>query len=136
MRNKRTFQVKCYLSEDELERINNNARVCGKIASAYVREAASNFCIFEYDNNVIFNHTEEIGRLYDDIKRLVYLMRMSKNYFWIHGELLFKKMKNIREYEGEFIGEMLNDVGKKSKVIEREVKRSVRRRLAKEEKRN
>lgn len=136
MSKQQTFQVKCYLSQDELDCIKNNAKECGIILSGYIREAASNFCIFKYDHDAIFNHTKEISRLNNDINRLICVMRTSPNYFSLHGEYLLRTMKKIREHEGEFLSLMLDDVDKKRSVIEREVKRSVRRRLIKEGKYN
>ena len=136
MSNQQNFQVKCYLSQDELDSIKNNAKECDMILSGYVREAASNFCIFMYDFDVIFNHNKEVRYLYNAVRLLINVMKQAKYFYLGDCEYIIKKINEISHNEGEFLKLMLNDIDKKRSVIKREVKRSVRRHLVKEEKNN
>lgn len=126
---KQTVQVKCYLTESELDQIQQNAKAMDKTVSAYIREISKNFCVLKYDYESILKHTHEITSLRNAINQLVYTIKKTGEYVPADLEFILDKMNEISKSEKEFVGFMLNDKEKKTKAISREVRKIVREKL-------
>lgn len=132
MNDKQTVQIKCYVSENELEYIQANAKAMDKTVSAFIRESAKNFCVLQCDYKQITDHTHEITSLRNAVNQLVYTIKKTGDYVPADLEYILTKMNEISKSENEFVNLMLDDKEKKTKAITREARKIVRQKLSKD----
>ena len=126
---KKNTQLLIRLSEDELNKIQDNAKAMDKTVSAYVRYIAKDFCILNCNYESIVEHTHEITALRNAINQLVYTIKKTGEYVPADLEYILERMKEISKSENEFLNLMINDRDTKTKVIARETRKIVRRKL-------
>ena len=135
MGNEKIYQAKCYVSDYDQECIQNSAKICDKIVSAYIRESASNFCTLKYNWHELCGHGKILSSLRNAVNGLFLFVRDEDHYVSIDLELILKTMNEIIENEGDLFRLMLFDCDKKRKVIIKETRKIVGRHLEREERR-
>lgn len=131
MDDKQTRQIKCYVSETEYKRIQDNAKAMDRTVSAYIRESAKNACVIAWDYQQIIDHTHEITSLRNAINQLIYTIRRTGEYVPADLEYILEKMNEISKSENEFLGLMLEDTERKTRVVAQTVRKIIREKLKK-----
>ncbi len=133
MKTEKNYEVKWYAFDYERERMEMNARRHKKILSAYIRESASNFCVLDYNYDLLTDHTDMISYLRNSLNNIFLFMRRRRDYTSVELQLASNTRKEIFELEKEFINIMSDDMEKKRKVVSKETKKIVVRYLEKKE---
>ena len=95
MRNKRNFQVKCYLSKDELNTIKDNAKAYDLKVSAYIRERALNPNIVNCTYDEIEAHIKELVLHREKINRVSHTIYKTIEYVPSNIDYILEEMKKI-----------------------------------------
>lgn len=127
----KNIQLKIRISEDDLEQIQRNAKVCDKTVSAYVRETALNMCVPSPDYKVITDHTAQISACRNAINQLIFTIRKTGSYVPVDIEYILEKTNSMLKSEGEFIDAMIESNDKNRKLIAKKVKTIVNQNIAK-----
>ena len=133
MKKEKNYEVKWYAFDYERERMEMNARRHKKILSAYIRESTSNFCVMDYNYDLLSDHNDMIAYLSNSLNNIFLFMRRRRDYTSVGLQLASNTRKEIFELEKEFINIMSDDMEKKRKVVSKETKKIVVRYLEKKE---
>ena len=99
VKRKRTYQIRICVSEDEKNRIENNAKELKMQTTNYVRLVAKNPIIRAYNLNIISDHTKEIGEIRTCLNRLIFTIEATNNYLPKEIKTIVNLMNEI--FEGE-----------------------------------
>lgn len=125
-----TPQINFLLTEEDLFQIKNNAKAAGKTVSAYIREVALNFFVFDCDNSDLINdHIHEISSLRNSINQLIYTIEKTGDYYPSELETIHDLMVEILSSEKNFLTMMEKDIVKKRKVLKTQINTIVEERL-------
>lgn len=123
-------QIKLIVSEEEQLQIKNNAKAAGKTVSAYMRETALNYFIFDCDNSDLINdHIHEISSLRNSINQLIYTIEKTGDYYPSELETIHELMVEIMSSEKNFLTMMEKDIVKKRKILKTQVNTIVEERI-------
>ncbi|MBQ8245836.1 MAG: hypothetical protein IJZ42_01770 [Lachnospiraceae bacterium] len=123
-------QIKLVVTEEEQLQIKKNARAAGKTLSAYVRESALNFFVFECDSSDIVNdHIKEISSLRNSINQLIYTIEKTGDYYPSELEAIHDLMVEVLSSEKNFLTLMEKDILKKRKILKTQIERVTNERL-------
>lgn len=129
--NIRNNQLLIRLSDKELLQIKNNALACERSVSAYVRESALNMCILNVDDSCVTNHINEISASRNAINQLVFTIKSTGNYTPVDLEYILEKINEILKSEKIFLNKYDKAVESNKKLISRNVRNIVNKRLKK-----
>lgn len=127
----KNIQLKIRISEDELERIQNNARACDKTVSAYIREMALNMCVLIPDYKVITDHTAQISAYRNAINQLIYTIKKTEDYVPVDIEYILEKTNLMFKSENEFLNLISESINNNRKIIPKEVRKIVNKKITK-----
>ena len=123
-------QIKLMVTDEEQLQIKNNAKAASKSVSAYIRESALNFFIFDCDNSDIVNdHIKEISSLRNAINQLIFTIEKTGDYYPAELETIHDLMVEVLSSEKNFLTMMEKDISKKRKVLKTQVNTIVNERL-------
>ena len=96
---KRTNEIRIRVSEEEMKKIEANAKELKMPVSNFVRTVAKNPIIRPYDYRIISAHTKEIGEIRTCINRLIFTIEATNNYLPKEITTIVNLMKEI--FNGE-----------------------------------
>lgn len=131
MTDKTNRRLEIRLSEDDLEEIRMNAKACGKTVSAYIRETALNMCVLEADYKAITDHTAELSAYRNAVNQLIFTIRKTGSYTPVDLEYILEKTNLMFKSENQFINLISKSIADNKKIIEKEVRKAVKKHLAK-----
>lgn len=129
-------QVKLIVTEQEKLQIQKNARAAGRSVSAYVCQMALNLCIFNYDQNEIFNHTHEFSSLNNAIFQLIYTIVKTGDYYPSELERIRELIEEIADSEKKLWQFLEKDQARKEKLFKKQLEYVVNQRLKTSDKTN
>ena len=132
MNENKEIQIKLVVSKKEQEQIKNNAKVCKKTVSAYIREIALNMCLFERDYSSIERHTAEISSYRNAINQLVFTIKKTGNYTPADLEYIVNKTNEVLKTEKEFLNIYKNSIESEKKLIARTIRQTVKENIKKD----
>ena len=129
-------QVKLIVTEQEKLQIQKNARAAGRSVSAYVCQMALDLCIFNYDQNEIFNHTHEFSSLKNGVFQLIYTIVETGDYYPSELERIRELIEEIADSEKKLWHFLEKDRARKEKLFKKQLEYVVNQRLKTSDKTN
>ncbi len=132
MKETKNKQIKLVVSEKEYEQIRNNAKVCDKTVSAYIREVALNMCIMQHDYSCVTEHTKAITSCKNAIVDLVFTIIKRGTYTPPDLEYIANKINEMLKSEKEFLNLYGKSVESGKRLIVRTVRKVVKENIGKD----
>ena len=104
----RQHEIRIKVNEDEFNIIKRNAEKLKMTVANYIRMAAENPNIIEWNYSAIQEHTAQVGRIVDSINMLVFTIELQNNYQPKEIEGIYEYIKQIFESENKLLETVRN----------------------------
>lgn len=122
----KNVQLHIRMSEEELEQIEQNAKICDKTVSAYVRCMAKKMCVLPLDYDCVTEHTHELSVIGNAIHRVAFTICKSGSYTPVDLRYMVERINEIQKSENQFLNAYNKCVERNEKLLNKYVRQTVK----------